>query len=92
MIGAGMGWRPLTFVASYHLSAAAATPGASIVAEACGCGASWATFRTVLAPPAGAVVAVTHAEAVDHLAHSPRQPCEHVREMCAAAALMVYRR
>jgi hypothetical protein len=88
---AGMGSRPLTFIASYHLEAAGNTPGAVIVAEPCGCGARFVTFRTCHTAPVGAVVAVTHAAAVEHLAHSPGQPCEHVNEMAAHAAALVYR-
>lgn len=60
------GDRPLTFLSPAHIRRAAQIPDGIVIAEPCGCGGSWITYRAVhpCDAPAWSVVVIQHGEAV----------------------------
>lgn len=88
-MGALGGTRPLTFITPQHVAAAAAMPTGIVVAEPCGCGGGWITYRAVrrigvnmAAVRNGAREVITHDEAVQHSPHSTRGTiCEHLSRL-----------
>jgi hypothetical protein len=85
------GDRPLTFLTHAHLEYAANTLEGVVIAEPCGCGGGWITYRAAYAAavPSWAVVVVSHSEAVAWAPQAGHGVPKEIRALVAERAARV---